>query len=121
MSKNIFIGKKGEEIAVEYLVSKGYKVLEKGYRSKRWGEIDIICNKDNRLIFVEVKTRTSNFYGRPEAAVTPHKIRSLKRAAMYYCITHPGCPKSLRMDVISILLSPEKEGAKEIDHYENAF
>ena len=121
MSRNQNIGRVGETKACDYLIDKGYKIIETGFYSNRWGELDIICSKEGVLVFVEVKTRTSTKYGIPENAVTGHKIRALKRAANYYCIKHPECSKSLRMDVISIILDSNLINVKYFKHYKNAF
>ena len=120
MSK-LLIGKLGEEIAASFLKDLGYKVIERSYRSGKWGEIDIICTKDNTLVFVEVKTRTTTLYGNPETAITFWKKRALKRAALYYCKTHKGLPEKLRMDVIAILLDVRTKIPTSIKHYKNAF
>ena len=68
------LGILGEQLALEYLVEKGYKVLEKNWRYLK-AEIDIIAQKDNTLIIVEVKTRTSTFFGNPEDFVTKTKVK----------------------------------------------
>ncbi|MFV1917614.1 MAG: YraN family protein, partial [Patescibacteria group bacterium] len=57
---------------------------------------------DGTLAFVEVKTRWSKKYGKPEEAVTPRKLARIKRAGELYCLTHPGLPKKLRIDVVAI-------------------
>lgn len=121
MSRNQNIGRVGEAKARDYLVGEGYKIIETGFRSSRWGELDIICSKDGILVFVEVKTRTSRKFGVPESAVTSHKIRALKRTAFYYCKKHPNCSKSLRIDVISIILDKDLINVKYFKHYKNAF
>ncbi len=121
MSRNQNIGRVGEAIAKNYLIDKGYKIIETGFKSNRWGELDIVCSKNSILVFVEVKTRTSREFGVPESAVTIHKIRALKRTAIYYCKTHPECSKSLRIDVISIILDNNLTNVKYFKHYKNAF
>ena len=121
MSRNQNVGKVGEAKARDYLIDEGYKIIEIGFNNSRWGELDIICSKDGILVFVEVKTRTSRKFGVPESAVTTHKIRALKRTATYYCKTHPECSKSLRIDVISIILDQNLTDVKYFKHYKNAF
>lgn len=110
------IGKKGEDIAVEYLKKKGYKVLERNFR-KGYGEIDIICTKSNVLVFVEVKTRTSETYGTPFESITSWKLKPLIKTAQYYSMLHPELPNELRLDAISVVLDNFNE--PKIEHLEN--
>lgn len=100
---NIPEGKRGEEIAWQYLKSKGYRLIQKNFKSKL-GEIDIIAGKDSTVYFIEVKTRWSTKYGMPEEAVTEGKLNKIKKTALYYSLTHPTLPKKLRILVISILM-----------------
>lgn len=94
-------GEQGEAFAEEYLRSRGYKILEKNFRSKV-GEIDIVAQEADILIFVEVKTRWSSRYGAPEEAVTPRKLQKIKKVGEYYSLLHPSLPKKLRIDVVAI-------------------
>jgi len=116
MNDRIELGKKGEEIAVVLLESKGYHILERNWR---WGkeEIDIIALDGNFLVIAEVKTRSSNVFAEPEASVTKHKQRILVRAANSYARyrRHPG---EVRFDIITILIRPESE---DINHIRDAF
>ncbi|MBU1017190.1 MAG: YraN family protein [Patescibacteria group bacterium] len=121
MSYSLDIGKTGEETAKKYLESTGYTIIEERFRSKRWGELDLVCVKGSLLVFVEVKTRASPNFGNPAEAVGYYKQRALKRAALYYCKTHPNCSKSLRMDVIAITNFDDGKNLCEIKHYKNAF
>src|SRR5258706_11908193 len=110
------IGKKGEDLAVEYLKKKGYKILERNYR-KQYAEIDIIAVKNNVLVFVEVKTRTSDTFGSPLEAITSWKLRPLQKLAEYYSMLHPESPSQLRIDAVSITL--DSSGKPTIEHVEN--
>ena len=94
-------GKLGEKLAVKLLQKKGFKILEKNFRSK-FGEIDIVAQDGNTLVFVEVKARWTKEYGPPEEAVTPRKIRSIIKTGQDYSLLHPELPKALRVDVVSI-------------------
>ncbi len=111
---NIEIGRKGEDIAVKYLKRHGYKILDRNFRSKRWGELDIVATKDETLVFVEVKTRVGTEYGEPVEAVTPYQLRALKRTGQHYKMEYPDTPEALRIDVISIVLDHETHEPKEI-------
>jgi len=100
----------GEDKACEFLRKNGYKIIERNFR-KGYGEIDIVAIHSSAgsgqavLVFVEVKTRTSNSFGNPLEAITPWKLKSLIKTAQYYKMIHPKLPDSLRIDAISVILS----------------
>lgn len=94
----------GEDLAAQFLKKKGYKIIERNFR-KSYGEIDIICLKNKTLIFVEVKTRTSNKFGTPIEAISYHKLKSLIKTAEFYSHLHPELPSALRIDAISVTLN----------------
>lgn len=109
------LGAEYEQTAVEYLISNGYKILARNYRTS-YGEIDIIAEKDSILIFCETKFRSSSLYGDPLEAVDKRKQKRISRVASYYYITHGyRDDASCRFDVIGIY------GDKTICHIENAF
>lgn len=97
-------GKLGEEIAAKFLVKAGYKVLEKNFHS-RVGEIDIVAQDGDILVFVEVKTRWSKKFGEAAEAVTSRKLKSIIKTANYYKLLHPELPESLRVDVVTVDIS----------------
>lgn len=109
--------RRGEEIASKYLQKHGYKVIERNFR-KGYGEIDIIALKQNVLVFVEVKTRTSQEFGDPLEAIAPWKLRSLVKTAQFYKMTHKNLPEQMRIDAISVMLSPggEEEKVEQIEN-----
>ena len=107
----------GEDMAVEYLKSKGYKIIDRNFR-RGYGEIDIICTHKNTLIFVEVKTRTSTKFGTPAESITYSKLRSLIKTAEFYKISNPKLPELMRIDAILITLGNEANDF-ELDHLEN--
>lgn len=106
----------GEKLAVEYLLTKGYTVLEKNWRFKK-AEIDIIAIKNNDLIIVEVKSRSNNYYGNPQDFVNSKKIALLVEAANEYVI-RKDLDVNVRFDIISVL---GKSKNYQIDHFEDAF
>lgn len=111
------IAKLGEDLAVKHLKDKGYKIIERNFR-KGYGEIDIIAQKDNILVFIEVKARTNKSFGTPFESVNYFKIRTLTKTALFYKSLYPKLPEALRMDAISVLVS--KDGRLlEIEHLEN--
>jgi putative endonuclease len=102
------LGNLGEKIALEALRKNKYRILETNFHSK-FGEIDIIAQEGEVLVFVEVKTRWSQKFGSPEEAVTPWKIRHIIRAGQYYKLLHPDLPGAMRLDVVAISLSSRGE------------
>jgi len=116
MDERKLFGDKGEKLACEYLEKKGYKILETNwYHNKK--EIDIICLKNNELVIVEVKTRKTDFFGKPEDAVTMKKQNFLIEAAQNY-IEQNNINLDTRFDVISIILNAKQ---KSIKHIKGAF
>ena len=111
------LGATGEEIAVDYLVSQGYVVFDRNWRSKS-GEIDIIAsekfNSQDELIFIEVKTRSSRDYGDPIQAITATKYLRMYRLALEWLRENSASREAWRLDVISIVISRAQE--IEIDH-----
>ncbi|NQV77471.1 MAG: YraN family protein [Lutibacter sp.] len=110
------LGEKGEELAVEFLQKKGYKILERNWRFKK-AEVDIITIKNNVLAVVEVKTRSSNYFGNPQDFVNPKKIQLLVEAINEY-VTSKDLEVEVRFDIIAIL---KNKKAFEIEHLEDAF
>lgn len=106
-SQNLQIGKQGESFAVDYLISRGYTILDVNWRHHHW-ELDIIASIDKTLHFVEVKTRTSLQFGHPEQHISGKKMRHLKNAACHYHYLHPNF-KNIQFDVVAINLESGKE------------
>lgn len=117
-SHNTNIGKIGEEIATSFLKEKGFKIIDRHVTS-HWGEIDVIAKKeDNKICFIEVKTRVGEKKGKPYEALTFFKIKNLKRAIEYYLLKNKLKNYKLSLDVISIILN-EDRSLKKLDYYEN--
>jgi putative endonuclease len=116
MAEHNLLGKKGEEIAQQYLVSHGYKIIATNWLFNH-KEIDIIAREGEILVFVEVKTRTENYWGNPEEFVSKKKQKLLIIAAESY-INEINFSGESRFDIISILLY--KEGT-HIEHIKEAF
>ncbi|MBF7095823.1 YraN family protein [Alkalibacter sp. M17DMB] len=106
-------GKFGESLAVDYLKSLGYSILKRNYRC-RMGEIDIIAKRCEDVIFVEVKSRSSDEYGAPSESVPVSKQKHIIKTALHYLGTNTEFEDNYRFDVIELL-------AGEINHIENAF
>lgn len=105
---NISTGKKGEELACEFLIKKGYKILEKNKHFSRFCEIDIIALDKNTLVFCEVKTRKTTVCGTPLEAITKSKYQNIKKGIFFY-LQENSSYKKFRIDAISIVLEPKLE------------
>ncbi|MBI4435340.1 YraN family protein [Candidatus Uhrbacteria bacterium] len=94
-------GNRGEELAAEFLQSQGLTVLESQYK-KSFGEIDLICQDGEEVVFVEVKSRHTSTFGYPEDSVTPQKIRHILRVAEGYLQESKQTESPWRVDVVAI-------------------
>ena len=117
MAKHNELGKKGEEIAEDFLLSKGYKIRHKNWKWEKY-ELDIVAEKDNMLVVVEIKTRSSNFFGNPEEFVSDAKIKRTINATHHYIQLYDSKIET-RFDIISILKTAD--GKFNIEHIEDAF
>ena len=115
--KRMDLGKKGEALAVAFLKKKNYKILFRNYRC-RFGEIDIIAVHKKTLVFIEVKTRTSDFFGLPQEAVRQHKQKKISMVAMEFIQRNRLEDKDARFDIVGIRLLPDGYSFELI---ENAF
>jgi putative endonuclease len=106
MNQNKVTGNKGEEMAAQWLEANGYALLEKNWRFKHL-EVDIIAAKQNRLHFIEVKTRFSQRFGQPEESIRKEKMKNLKNAAEEYQYLHTEW-KYIQFDVIAITLANDQ-------------
>lgn len=113
------IGKIGEDIAADYLLKQGCQILAQNY-SVRFGEIDLIALDGRELIFVEVKTRTTDTFGAPEASVTPAKMERMQSAALMWLQAHPDIPDNWRIDVIAILID-HQNSVLDLQHFINVY
>lgn len=111
------LGNTGENLAATFLEKHGYKILEKNFRI-RAAEIDIIAQKDNTIIFVEVKTRSNIRKGTPAEAVNLHKQKKIIEAASVFLQDEKYFDSACRFDVIEIL---KAGNAFKVNHIENAF
>lgn len=102
---NRTFGDHGEDLACEYLVKNGYKILERNKHFSRFCEIDIIAKFKNKVVFVEVKTRRNNNFGYPLEAITSKKFNNIKTGVLSYL--QENKVKDYQIDVIGITLEPE--------------
>ena len=111
------LGDWGEEVAVRYLLEKGFRILQRNFRADR-GEIDIIAREDDCVVFVEVKTGSTHKYGPPEDKITSAKQRQLYKIANHFIQQNPDLDTDFRFDAVIVDGSPEQY---IIRHYPNAF
>ncbi|TDS56602.1 YraN family protein [Myroides indicus] len=117
MAEHYDLGKRGEQLAVEYLKEKGYFILKRNWRYEK-AEIDIIAMDENTLVFVEVKTRSTLDFGLPQEFITRKKINLMILAANAYTEQYKRT-EEIRFDVLGI---HQKGDAIEVfEHLENAF
>jgi putative endonuclease len=117
----------GEDIAVNYLKKKGYKIIERNFR-KKYTEVDIIAVQapprgvlprcGSTLVFIEVKTRRSGSFGDAAESVTSWKVRHLVQLAQFYKQTHQNLPDDMRIDLIAVTLGSNNR-LVEVEHIEN--
>jgi len=113
-------GDEGEEIAAEYIVEKGYEIIDRNYRYGK-GEIDIIAKdpETGETVFIEVKSKKNLEFGDPVYSVTKNKIKQIKRMAELYLYDKEIDEIDCRFDVITVLLRGKQKPI--IEHYINAF
>ena len=118
MLKRKEVGAIGEKLAVDFLKKRGYKILQRNYRCRE-GEIDIIAQKDEFLVFVEVRTKKNPAFGTPEESVTLSKREKLISLANAYIQAYNKPPQSWRIDVVAVELTPDNRVSR-LEHIENA-
>jgi putative endonuclease len=112
-------GSLGEKLACRFLRKEGYKILYRNFKENRGGEIDIVCRDDDTLVFVEVKTRGGEYYGRPFEAIRRDQQRRISRGALTWLrmLDNPEIP--FRFDVVEIVIAEQVK--PRIELIENAF
>ncbi len=113
---NLKTGKRGEEKAREYLEEEGYNIIERNHKNK-YGEIDIIAKKNEKLVFVEVRSKIDNNFGTPEETVNAKKKKKLKQNALAYA-TFKNYEGFYRVDLVCIIFSKEGELLR-LTHHKN--
>ncbi|SDI83915.1 putative endonuclease [Chryseobacterium taeanense] len=117
MAQHNDLGKKAEELAAEFLLKNGYKILARNFRFQK-AEIDIISENDDFIIICEVKARSTDAFNLPQEAVNKKKIKLLVSAADHY-LKEFNIIKEVRFDIISVL--PDEKGNLNIEHIAGAF
>jgi putative endonuclease len=128
LESHIEAGRRGEDLALDHLLAKGYALRFRNFRSGR-GEIDLIMEDPKGcLVFVEVKANRSDRSGHPLERVDGRKIRRLQRLAQRFCLTHRIGDRDMRFDVVGVDLGatagaagPAGKAPAAVEHIENAF
>lgn len=116
MAQHNELGKKGEQLAVDFLWNKGYKIIERNYRFEK-AEVDIIAKKGEILAVIEVKTRSSSDFGNPQDFVKPKQIKNLVKAVDEY-VNLNNLDVEVRFDIVAIV---KENNGYNIEHLEDAF
>ncbi|MGB1283573.1 MAG: YraN family protein [Polaribacter sp.] len=116
MAEHNELGKKGEQLATNFLIENGYTILEKNYRFQK-AEVDIIALKEGILAVVEVKTRSTDYFGNPQDFIKPKKIKLLVSAIDHYVIKR-DLDVEVRFDIIAIV---KQKNSFKIEHLKDAF
>ena len=107
------VGRYGEDVAARHLQGAGWQLLDRNWRGPD-GELDIVALDGTALVTVEVKTRRGVGFGHPAEAVTPRKVARLRRLTAQWVAAHEVRPRSIRIDVIGVVLP--RSGAAQVEH-----
>ena len=110
------LGRQGEALAMEYLIQKGHRIIACNYRYEK-AEVDIISDHAGTIVFTEVKTRSTDWYGYPEEAISSKK-KAMLRQAMDHYLAENNITEEMRFDIVSIVIN---DRGIEIHHIEDAF
>jgi putative endonuclease len=110
------IGDKWELIAIKYLQKNDYKIIDTNFKYGKFWEIDIVCEKEGMICFIEVKYRNNLYFWEPEEAITKSKLHKSKRTVDYYVMKNHLNFERIRFDVITIL---KGKGSYQLKHYKN--
>lgn len=114
------LGRKGEELALRFLKEKGFILIQRNFKTPRWGEIDLVMRDGDTTVFVEVKARSgasARLYGGPLSSINYFKLRALKRAAQFYISSKKVFQEAARIDAVSVVF--EDDGATKVEHFPN--
>jgi putative endonuclease len=118
-AEHLRLGERGEKLAAQYLRRQGFKILYRNFRGRTGGEIDLVCRDRDTLVFVEVKTRTREDFGRPLEAVNPKKERRISMGALAWLRLLGNPDIFFRFDVVEVIIAPSE--APKIELVRNAF
>jgi putative endonuclease len=110
-------GREAEALAAGWLSARGLEVVDRNHRAKR-GEVDLVCRDGAEVVFVEVRSRSTDAQGGPEETVGPGKARRVIAAAKDWALAHGGLEQAMRFDVVAVTFG---EGPPRIEHFPDAF
>jgi putative endonuclease len=118
LAPHLQLGREGERLAARFLRQQGCKILYRNFRAPHGGEVDIVCRDGDTLVFAEVKTRSSNYFGTPAEAVTADKQRLISRGALAWLrlLDHPDI--LFRFDIVEVVFT---NGIPSLNRITNAF
>lgn len=116
---NARVGREGEQAAARYLEEIGYRIRERNFRCQ-YGEIDLVAEQDEYIVFVEVKSRARETPYHPTLAMTEAKKRKVRQLGDYYCGEHPEMELQPRFDVVAVTFRAGKGGTR-VEHFIDAF
>ena len=117
MNLNQDLGRYGEDRAAIYLQERGYEIVDRNWHSQT-GEIDLVAKDNDRLVFVEVKTRSGSGFGHPFEAITPSKVARMRRLVADWCVAKQVSGLKVRLDAIAVLVTG---GRVHIEHLKEVF
>ena len=112
--EHLRLGARGEKLAAIFLRRNGYKILYRNFRGRRGGEVDIVCRDRDTLVFVEVKTRTSNEFGRPADAVNAPKQKLIARGALAWLQMLDNPDILVRFDIVEVVIGHDDKPRCEL-------
>jgi putative endonuclease len=118
MAAKDVLGRRGEDLAVQYLEQRGLLILTRNWRC-RHGELDVVATDAQRLVVCEVKTRTGTHFGEPAEAVDQRKAARIRRVTQVWLATHQVRWCEIRFDVLAVTVPAA--GPVAVQHYEAAF
>lgn len=118
--KRLAFGKAGEKAAVDFLKKKGYRILKKNFRTAV-GEIDIVAEHERTVVFIEVKTRSTDEYGHPFDAVTSAKQKKIAQTAESFISRYKVENRDLRFDVVAVTGVPGEPDSLKVELLQDAF
>lgn len=111
-------GREGEAVAAAWLAERGFEVLDRNHSTRR-GEVDLVCREGDVLVFVEVRSRTSEAQGGPEETVGARKARRVIAAATDWALANGGLERQIRFDVVAVTFT--EDGPPRVEHFRSAF
>ncbi len=118
-SKKSELGREAEKLAAQYLTSKGYQIITKNWQYKGRGEVDIVAQDGETLVFVEVRYRSESSWESPQQSVTPKKLHNLKKTAQLYVKIELEDSSPMRIDLVGVSFSPKISKGAKIEHFKN--